>query len=130
MWEKEKQSQGEQNRRVKETQHRKAELRAVESGEANERETERKKKEMERQRKAHNSAIGQKIVQLRQRQESLKMESYAKARALADQRTYRDEETARNYGRRLKEIEKQLLEIDREIAEWESKLMLTEPGNP
>ncbi|MFH1691658.1 MAG: ABC-F family ATP-binding cassette domain-containing protein [Candidatus Omnitrophota bacterium] len=85
-------------------------------------EEEKHAKEEERARKAHNTAIGARIQKLRKRQEDLQLESYAKARALADPRIYRDEERAKEYGRRLKEIEKLMVEIDKEVQQLEEGL--------
>ncbi|MCM8797718.1 MAG: ATP-binding cassette domain-containing protein, partial [Candidatus Omnitrophica bacterium] len=75
-----------------------------------EEEEKRSKKEINA-RKAHNKAINEKITALKKEKEKLSLESYAKARALSNPRIYRDEETVRDYGRRLKEIEKLVLEI-------------------
>lgn len=86
-------------------------------------EAERLKREEEKRRKQHNAALGQKIKLLRQKKEKLQSESYAKSRALSRPRFYRDEDTARRYGRRLKEIEKRIAEIDLEIKELESQIL-------
>ncbi|MDD5506304.1 MAG: ABC-F family ATP-binding cassette domain-containing protein, partial [Candidatus Omnitrophica bacterium] len=69
-------------------------------------EQERRNKEEERKRKLHNSVIRDKINKLVKKKEALEIESYAKARALSNPHFYRDEETAKDYGRRMKEIEK------------------------
>ncbi len=42
---------------------------------------------------------------------------------MADPHIYRDEETARDYGRRMKEIEKRLSGIDAEIKEIERQIV-------
>jgi len=84
---------------------------------------EKKRKEEEKKRKADNAAIREKINKLEKRKEGLRLESYAKARALSNSRIYREEETAKEYGRRLKEIEKQILEIDKEIKTLESEII-------
>jgi len=78
-------------------------------------EEEKKKKEEEKNIKAHNLLIREKIGRLNKESEKLKLESYAKARALSNPRFYRDEETAKEYGRRLKEIERRRQEIGEEI---------------
>ncbi|MFH0877565.1 MAG: ABC-F family ATP-binding cassette domain-containing protein [Candidatus Omnitrophota bacterium] len=85
-------------------------------------EQERLKREEEKKKKAHNAGLGQQIQKLRNEKEKIQFESYAKARALSDQRIYRDEETVKTYGRRLKEIEQRCAEIDREIRELEQDL--------
>ncbi|MBU1125508.1 MAG: ATP-binding cassette domain-containing protein, partial [Candidatus Omnitrophica bacterium] len=79
-------------------------------------EEEKRKKEEERTRKAHNSALRERINIKEKEKEALRLESYAKARALSDTKIYRDEETVRSYGRRLKEIEQLIVEIDRQIG--------------
>jgi len=86
-------------------------------------EQERKNKEGEKKRKAHNSLIRDKINKLLKKKENLEIESYAKARALSNPHFYRDEETAREYGRRMKEIEKLIQEIGTDIKALESQII-------
>ncbi len=86
------------------------------------REEHKRRREEERRRKAHNVNVGTRIQELEKEKEALSLESYAKARALADQRTYRDEDTAREYGRRLKEIEVRQAALDLEIARLKDQL--------
>ncbi|MDD5019340.1 MAG: ABC-F family ATP-binding cassette domain-containing protein [Candidatus Omnitrophica bacterium] len=86
------------------------------------REEEKRKKEEERRRKAHNTAIGNDIQKLKKERQGLELESYAKARALADPRTYANQAKARGYGQRLKEIESRCRQIDAEVGEMEKKL--------
>ena len=86
-------------------------------------EEERWRREEERKRKAHNMAIGEAIQKLQKEKEKLRLESYAKARALSHQRIYRDEAMVKEYGRRLKEIEKRCSQIEMQIKELEDKLM-------
>ncbi|MEK7849259.1 MAG: ABC-F family ATP-binding cassette domain-containing protein [Candidatus Omnitrophota bacterium] len=86
-------------------------------------EEEKSKRQDERNRKAHNTALGSTIQRLKKEKDELQLESYAKVRALADQRIYREEETVKKYGRRLKDIEKRSAEIDREIAGLEKKII-------
>ncbi|MEW5759015.1 MAG: ABC-F family ATP-binding cassette domain-containing protein [Candidatus Omnitrophota bacterium] len=78
-------------------------------------EEEKHRKEQEKKLKIHNDPIKQKIDKLRKERDDLNLESYAKARALSDTRGYRDEETLKGYGRRLKEIQNRLVEIEKEI---------------
>ncbi len=85
-------------------------------------EDEKQSREVERHRKAHNTEVGEKIQKLKKKQEELRLESYAKARALSDQRIYRDAERAKEYGRRLKEIEQSIAELDSEIRQLEEEL--------
>jgi ATP-binding cassette subfamily F protein 3 len=73
-------------------------------------------REKERERKIHNSQIRQKINKLENEKEALKLESYAKARALSDPRIFRDGETVKSYGRRLKEIEEEIQRIQAETS--------------
>jgi ATP-binding cassette subfamily F protein 3 len=87
------------------------------------RDGERKAKEDERQRKAHNSALGARIQKLQKEKEGLQLESYAKARALSDQKIYRDEGVVRDYGRRLKEIEERASDIEEQIKQLQAKML-------
>jgi len=88
-------------------------------------EEEKKLKEENKRRRLHNTAVGEKINKLKKEKESLELEMYAKSRALSDPRTYRkgDEETAKVYGRRIKEIEKLMDDIDKEMATLESSML-------
>jgi ATP-binding cassette subfamily F protein 3 len=86
-------------------------------------EKEKQLKEEEKRRKAHNSDLRNKINQLEKEKENLRLESYAKARALSNPHIFRDEETARDYGRRLKEIERLNVEIDNKIKELEAQII-------
>jgi ATP-binding cassette subfamily F protein 3 len=85
-------------------------------------ELERLQKEEERKRKAHNVDIRAKIVKIEKEKEKLNLEQYAKCRALADPHIFRDEETAKEYGRRLKEIEKEIAELDEQIKALEKQI--------
>jgi ATP-binding cassette, subfamily F, member 3 len=86
-------------------------------------EEERLRKSEEKLRKAKNSDTRDKINKLVKKKEVLQMESYAKARALSSPHFYRDEETAKEYGRRMKEIERQILVIDSEIKALENQII-------
>lgn len=86
-------------------------------------EAERLRKDEEKKRKAHNGAIRDKINKLEKKKEALEIESYAKARALSKPHFYRDEETAKEYGRRMKEIEKQICQIGAEIKVLEGRII-------
>ena len=88
-----------------------------------EKERERQRKEEEKKRKAHNAAIRDKISKLEKEKENLQLESYAKVRALSNPHIYRDEDTARDYGRRLKEIEKLISGLNSEIKELEAQII-------
>ncbi len=87
------------------------------------REEERLRKAEEKKRKADNSVIRDKINKLLKKKEELELESYAKARALSNPYFYRDEETAKEYGRRMKEIEKLILEILGQIKALENQII-------
>ena len=84
---------------------------------------EQSRKSQEKKRKANNSVIRDKINKIEKKKEELELESYAKARALSNPHFYRDEETAREYGRRLKEIEKLTAAFNLEIAELEKQII-------
>ncbi len=87
------------------------------------REKERLRKEEENKRKAHNVSLRNSINKLEKEKENLRLESYAKARALSNPHIYRDEDTARDYGRRMKEIEKLIFEIDNKIKNLEEQII-------
>lgn len=86
-------------------------------------EEEKKRKDEEKKRKVHNSEIREMINKLEEKKEKLQIESYAKARALSNPRIYRDEDTARAYGRRIKEIERIFFGINEEIKQLEAKII-------
>ena len=87
------------------------------------REKERLRREEENKRKAHNVSLRNSINKLEKEKEKLRLESYAKARALSNPHIYRDEDTAREYGRRMKEIEKLISEIDNKIKDLEDEIL-------
>jgi ATP-binding cassette subfamily F protein 3 len=89
-------------------------------------EEEKKRQEEEQRRKTHNTAIREKITRLKRQKEDLRLEMYAKSRALSDPHIYRrrDEETAKEYGRRIKEIERLMAQIDEEIKKLKSAMLL------
>jgi ATP-binding cassette subfamily F protein 3 len=86
-------------------------------------EQERERREEEKRRKAHNATLREQINNLEKKKEKLRLESYAKARALSNPRIYRDEGTAKEYGRRMKEIEKMISEIESEIKKLEEQII-------
>lgn len=86
-------------------------------------EEEHLRKSGEKKRKADNSVIRDKINKLLKKKEDLELESYAKARALSNPHFYRDEETAKEYGRRMKEIEKLILDILGQIKALENQII-------
>ncbi|MCX7926936.1 MAG: ATP-binding cassette domain-containing protein [Candidatus Omnitrophica bacterium] len=87
------------------------------------REEEQRKRQEEEKRKKHNAQIRATIKKLESLKEKLQLESYAKSRALSNPKIFRDEETAREYGRRLKEIDKEISQIDAQIAEETKKII-------
>ena len=86
-------------------------------------EEEQLRKSKEKKRKANNAVIRDKINKIVKKKEDLALESYAKARALSSPHFYRDEETAKEYGRRMKEIEKLLSEMDSQIKALENQII-------
>jgi ATP-binding cassette subfamily F protein 3 len=87
-------------------------------------EEEKKRQGEEKKRKAHNLAIRNKIADLKNQKEKLYLEMYAKSRALSDPRAYRqrDAQTAKEYGRRIKEINSLMAQLDAEIKDLKSAL--------
>jgi len=102
---------------------RSASVKPVDEAKEKTKEQERKNKEEEKERKSHNSIIRDKINKLLEYKETLETESYAKARALSNPHFYRDEETAKEYGRRMKEIEKLISEVDTDIKALENQII-------
>ncbi|MDD2702801.1 MAG: ATP-binding cassette domain-containing protein [Candidatus Omnitrophica bacterium] len=86
------------------------------------REEERLRRQDEQRRKKHNSDIRLSINKLEKDKERLDLERLVKLRALSDTRIYRDEDQVRAYGRRLKEIEKILGDIDAKIKRFEEEI--------
>jgi ATP-binding cassette subfamily F protein 3 len=86
-------------------------------------EEEKKRKEEEKKRKAYNATIREQINKIVKKKEVLQLESYAKARALSNPKIFREEETARDYGRRIKEIDKLITELDTEIKKLEEQII-------
>ncbi|MDO8489769.1 MAG: ABC-F family ATP-binding cassette domain-containing protein [Candidatus Omnitrophota bacterium] len=95
----------------------------IDEGKEKAKEHERLLKAEEKKRKTNNSVIRDKINKFLKKKEELELESYAKARALSNPHFYRDEETAKEYGRRMKEIEKLILEIDGQIKALENQII-------
>jgi len=85
-------------------------------------EEKKKQREEESRRKTHNTRLGTQIQKLEKELEELSLETGAKARALADPRTYADERKAQAYGRRLKEIEACQAKLTAEITQIKSQL--------
>jgi ATP-binding cassette subfamily F protein 3 len=88
-------------------------------------EEEKRRLEEEKRRKAHNTAIRKSVTKLENKKENLRLEMYAKSRVLSDPRSYRrrDEDTAKEYGRRIKEIQKLMAQIDEEIKKQKSAII-------
>ena len=97
----------------------------LKKGETKEKEKEKEnlRKEEEKKRKSHNAALREMIQKLAKEKENLQLESYAKSRALSNPHIFRDEDIAREYGRRLKEIEKRMAEIDCQIKALEAQII-------
>jgi len=107
----------------KEKTQREMEKERLEEDRRKAREEEKKRKEEEKKRKSHNAAIREKINKLENEKEKLELESYAKARALSNPKIYRDEETVKEYGRRMKEIERIISGINNEIKKLEEEII-------
>jgi len=105
--------------RVKQPKRDDAEEKAGEKA----REEERLRKEEGKKRKIHNSPLRNEINKLKKEKEKLRLEIYAKARALSNPHIYREEDTAREYGRRIKEIDKITCEIDNKIKSLEEQII-------
>ncbi|MDI6758648.1 MAG: ABC-F family ATP-binding cassette domain-containing protein [Candidatus Omnitrophota bacterium] len=86
-------------------------------------EKERFKKEEEAKRKASNFSLHEAIKKLGKEKENLRLESCAKVRALSNPHIYRDEETAKAYGRRMKEIEELILEANKKIKSLKEQII-------
>ncbi|HPT39584.1 MAG TPA: ATP-binding cassette domain-containing protein [Candidatus Omnitrophota bacterium] len=98
-------------------------LKSVDEAKEKAKQDEQLRKTQEKKRKANNSVIRDRINKILKKKEELELESYAKARALSNPHFYRDEETAREYGRRMKEIEKLLNEMDVQIKALENQII-------
>lgn len=85
-------------------------------------EEEKLRREDERQRKNHNIKVRSEINKLEKRKEELQLESYAKCRALSNPHIFRDEEIVRDYGRRLKDIEKETDDLNIQIKKLEERI--------
>ncbi len=86
-------------------------------------EEEQLRKSQEKKRKSNNALIRDQINKILKKKEDLELESYAKARALSSPHFYREEETAKEYGRRMKEIEKLLVQIQLQIKDLENQII-------
>lgn len=75
----------------------------------------------EEKRKAHNKPLAAKIDRLRKERDKLKVEQYAAQRILTRPDVHRDEEVIRQYQTRLREIEKRMEEIAKEVRQLKSK---------
>ncbi len=104
-------------------QKAKAQRHDVEEQRQKAKDEEKKRKIEEKKRKEHNRLLGDKIRALEKKKEAMRIESIAKARALSDPRFYHDEERAKEYGRRLKEIERLIGDIDKEIKGLEGRMI-------
>jgi len=121
----EKKSQGDTSRQEAANEIRmKRESRKIELGKLKKHEEDKKRQEREHQRKAHNSEIRSKIRNLAKEREKLKLERYAKERALCGPRFYHREETeVKTYRERIKELEKLIPAIDAEIKKLDAMLL-------
>ena len=81
------------------------------------------RRQEEKRVKAHNFELNKQLNSLKELKDKLEMEHYAKARVLSNPRSYRQEQTVIEYGRRLKEIEKQLVDIENRVSEIKANLI-------
>ncbi len=100
-----------------------AERKKAEEARERDREEEKRRRTEEKQRKAYNAQIRNQINKLQVRIERLELESYAKARSLSNPKFYHDEEKAKEYGRRIKEIGKEISLLRLEIGGLEAKII-------
>ena len=78
-----------------------------------------------KQQEKHNAGLSKKIKALRKEKEALELDRNVKARILSNPRSYHNKEMIIDYGRRLKEIEFRLREIEKEIPELKSSFIET-----
>ncbi len=95
----------------------------IEEERARVREEEKVRKSEDKKRKAYNAALRTEIAKLESKKEKLQTESYAKTRSISNPKFYQDEGMAREYGRRLKEIGKEIGDIDLQIKKLESQII-------
>jgi len=86
-------------------------------------EEEKRKRQEEEKHRAHNKALTAQINKLRKEMSKLKLERYAKARALSSPHIHRDEETTKQYEFRIKQIGERLGEIGNEIRQIKAKMI-------
>ena len=87
-------------------------------------EEEKQRKEQQNKRNVHNIEIRREIQKLKVKREKLHLEKYAKTRVLSGPRIhFRDEESIKEYKRRIKEIEQLIAQIDNNLKELESKFI-------
>ncbi len=86
-------------------------------------EEERLKREDQSNKKKNNAVLREKINKLEKRKEELNLESYAKSRALSNPHIFREEETVREYGKRIKDIEQEVSRLDDEILKLLEKII-------
>ncbi|MDD3296444.1 MAG: ABC-F family ATP-binding cassette domain-containing protein [Candidatus Omnitrophica bacterium] len=67
-------------------------------------------------RKQHNDNISKQIRELRKNKEKLELDRNVKARVLANPRSYHNKEIVSEYGRKIKDLEKNISDIEREIT--------------
>lgn len=79
-------------------------------------------KEKEEGRKNDNAGIKEEIESLRREREALELERYAEERVLSEPKSYHSDDLIEQYRYRVKEIEKRLAEISKEIRQFRSRL--------
>jgi ATP-binding cassette subfamily F protein 3 len=76
-----------------------------------------KKKVMDsKAKKRHNDSLSKQIRELRKNKEKLELDRNVKARVLANPRSYHNKEIVSEYGRKIKELEKNIFDTEKEIT--------------
>ena len=89
-----------------------------------EKQRQEKQKQVKQKRKVHNRQLRKKIRTLEAKKEKLHLERYSKARVLSGpNRHLRDEETVKQYQRRIIEIEKLIAQIDQDTQKLKTMLL-------
>jgi ATP-binding cassette subfamily F protein 3 len=81
------------------------------------------RKEGEKKNKAHNAAIKEKLQAIKDEKDTLNLEHFAKSRAVANPRSYRDHESLEEYMARLQEIEARIAELNNEIRSLKKQML-------
>ncbi len=80
-------------------------------------------REAKKKRKTHNARTAKRITELRQEREKLELERNVKARILSNPRSYHNTEMVVEYAKLLKEMEKRLAAIDKELEKLKESFL-------